>query len=100
VKSTRELLFLRMTKTKLVVRHLPPDMTEEAFNQSIEEFKDEFTWSYFHQGKARPRVEWSRLGVAYLNLKDPNRVHVFSSKMVGRVFQVRFLIKRPNRLFY
>jgi len=48
-----------VTKTKVVVRRLPPLILEQAFFESVEQWvnKETCTWTRFHQGRISKR--WS-----------------------------------------
>jgi len=72
--------------TKLVIRHLPPDLDEGKFREAIDKYKDNLTWFYYHPGRLRTISEATRPSVAYLNFKTPKLVREFSTKFANRVF--------------
>ncbi|KAL6774082.1 UPF3 [Auxenochlorella protothecoides x Auxenochlorella symbiontica] len=71
-------------RTKVVVRHLPPSLSEDAFKSAVQEWLDRSNWSAYYQGKvsAKEHVH-SR---AYLNFKDPADALRFSAAFNGNLF--------------
>ncbi|CAG8573237.1 12351_t:CDS:2 [Funneliformis caledonium] len=68
------------TKTKVVVRRLPPLILEQVFFESVEQWvnKETCTWSRFHQGRiSKSKNKESIFSRAYLHFKTVEQVLEF-----------------------
>jgi len=77
-------------KTKLVVRHLPPDLTEANFRASLTaacpyEWEDEISWFYYVQGQTSDFATVA-LSRAYISFQTLPALFDFSDAVNGRVF--------------
>ncbi|KAK8546878.1 hypothetical protein V6N13_093917 [Hibiscus sabdariffa] len=74
-----------LRKTKVVVRHLPPSVTQSFFFSQIDErFSDRYNWFSFRLGKSSHKQHsYSR---AYINFKRPEDVFEFAEFFDGHVF--------------
>ncbi|XP_039019729.1 regulator of nonsense transcripts UPF3-like [Hibiscus syriacus] len=74
-----------MHKTKVVIRHLPPSVTQSFFFSQIDErFSDRYNWFSFRLGKSSHKQQsYSR---AYINFKRPEDVFEFAEFFDGHVF--------------
>ncbi|KAE8655484.1 Regulator of nonsense transcripts UPF3 [Hibiscus syriacus] len=74
-----------LRKTKVVIRHLPPSVTQSFFFSQIDErFCDRYNWSSFRLGKSSHKQQtYSR---AYINFKRPEDVFEFAEFFDGHVF--------------
>ncbi|KAE8724274.1 Regulator of nonsense transcripts UPF3 [Hibiscus syriacus] len=72
-------------KTKVVIRHLPPSVTQSFFFSQIDErFSDRYNWFSFRLGKSNHKQQsYSR---AYINFKRPEDVFEFAEFFDGHVF--------------
>lgn len=96
----------------MVVRHLPPSLSEDAFKSAVQEWLDRSNWSAYYQGKVRcggtaaamtllsrwdapancapcPSTCSAKEHVhsrAYLNFKDPADALRFSAAFNGNLF--------------
>ncbi|KAH7624441.1 hypothetical protein Ndes2526B_g00641 [Nannochloris sp. 'desiccata'] len=72
------------TRTKVVVRLLPPSLTEDGFKNVIGEWLEATDWISYWKGKpSAPVLNHSR---AYLNFKDPSDVFRFKAAFNGKNF--------------
>ncbi|KAJ7514598.1 hypothetical protein O6H91_23G051500 [Diphasiastrum complanatum] len=76
---------LQANRTKVVVRHLPPSLSEQVFLEQIEsKYGDAYTWVAFFPGKSSHRRHiHSR---AYINFKSTDHVFDFYEEFDGHVF--------------
>eukprot|EP00808_Paulinella_micropora_P016423 g17139.t1 len=74
------------SKTKLVLRNLPPAMSEAEIKEAIEEAKVPLAWFYFHPGRIRSTEGACRPSVAYVKTKTPKGVEALILTMQGRPF--------------
>eukprot|EP00877_Chromochloris_zofingiensis_P005904 jgi/Chrzof1/1567/Cz10g12210.t1 len=74
-----------LNRTKVVVRNLPPTLTEEAFRTTIDKLVEgKYNWlSYFPGKVSLKRTLHAR---AYLNFITPESVFEFKDKFDGHVF--------------
>ncbi|XP_039016121.1 regulator of nonsense transcripts UPF3-like isoform X2 [Hibiscus syriacus] len=74
-----------LRKTKVVIRHLPPSVTQPFFFSQIDErFSDRYNWFSFRLGKSSHKQQtYSR---AYINFKRPEDVFEFAEFFDGHVF--------------
>ncbi|GMJ14236.1 hypothetical protein like AT1G33980 [Hibiscus trionum] len=74
-----------LCKTKVVVRHLPPSVTQSFFFSQIDErFSDRYNWFSFRLGKSSHKQQsYSR---AYINFKRAEDVFEFAEFFDGHVF--------------
>ncbi|XP_039070372.1 regulator of nonsense transcripts UPF3-like isoform X2 [Hibiscus syriacus] len=72
-------------KTKVVIRHFPPSVTQSFFFSQIDErFSDRYNWFSFRLGKSSHKQQsYSR---AYINFKRPEDVFEFAEFFDGHVF--------------
>eukprot|EP00898_Chlorokybus_atmophyticus_P007667 jgi/Chlat1/7901/Chrsp66S07207 len=71
--------------TKVIVRHLPPTLTEEALLDVVnKKFTGRYTWVYLYQGKAGQKRQV--LSRAYFNFKKPEDVLNFHAEFHGHLF--------------
>lgn len=76
-------------KTKLIVRHLPPELTEHAFRAAVNAacpypWEEDLEWFYFVEGQSdRGEIV---LGRAYVHFVKPSALFDFSDALNGRVF--------------
>lgn len=72
-------------RTKVVVRQLPPTLSEESFKVAIDKVvPDTYNWFSYYPGKvSQKRIVHSR---AYINFKDITDVLEFKSKFDGHAF--------------
>jgi len=62
-------------RTKLVIRHLPIDLTQEQFNTHLAPYQHLLNYTYLYTGKIRSTVDASRQSVAYVNVTSPDNVY-------------------------
>eukprot|EP00698_Gefionella_okellyi_P009381 TRINITY_DN237_c1_g1_i4.p2 TRINITY_DN237_c1_g1~~TRINITY_DN237_c1_g1_i4.p2 ORF type:complete len:368 (+),score=88.65 TRINITY_DN237_c1_g1_i4:283-1386(+) len=67
-----------LKQTKVVIRHLPPGMTEEVFSHLIESFSDAIEWKYFVPGRATAKR--TTVARAYITFKNPADIAPFASQ--------------------
>uniref|UniRef100_A0A061R8Y4 Regulator of nonsense transcripts 3 n=1 Tax=Tetraselmis sp. GSL018 TaxID=582737 RepID=A0A061R8Y4_9CHLO len=74
-------------RTKVVVRKLPPELTQEEFQTALDSILDRsrYSWFRFMQGKISLKRVYN--SCAYLKLKDTATVIEFSAKINGRHFK-------------
>ncbi|GMI72405.1 hypothetical protein like AT1G33980 [Hibiscus trionum] len=74
-----------LRKTKVVIRHLPPSVTQSFFFSQIDErFSDRYNWFSFRLGKSSHKQQsYSR---AYISFKRPEDVFEFAEFFDGHVF--------------
>ncbi|KAK8559866.1 hypothetical protein V6N13_016599 [Hibiscus sabdariffa] len=74
-----------LSKTKVVIRHLPPSVTQSFFFSQIDErFSDRYNWFSFRLGKSSHKHQiYSR---AYISFKRPEDVFEFAEFFDGHVF--------------
>ncbi|XVE88851.1 hypothetical protein DITRI_Ditri19aG0102200 [Diplodiscus trichospermus] len=75
----------RLRRTKVVIRHLPPSVTQSfLFSQIDDRFSDRYNWSSFRLGKSSHKHQ--RYSRAYINFKRPEDVFEFAEFFDGHVF--------------
>ncbi|KAI0032071.1 hypothetical protein K488DRAFT_32579, partial [Vararia minispora EC-137] len=77
-------------RLKTVVRRLPPNLPEEIFWQSVQQWvSDEtVTWRVFYPGKLRKKLNKENVySRAYLAFKSEELVAIFSREYDGHVFR-------------
>lgn len=75
----------RSERTKVVLRHLPPSLTEAALVEQIDgKFSGKYNWFCFRQGKNSHRNQ--RYSRAYVDFKSPEDVFEFAEFFDGHVF--------------
>lgn len=73
-----------MPRTKVVVRRLPPSLSERAFTESVpSHIRDCFNWISFSPGKPSKKRSTSR---AYIDFKHPEDVYNFFGVFDGHLF--------------
>ncbi|KAE8705156.1 hypothetical protein F3Y22_tig00110430pilonHSYRG00339 [Hibiscus syriacus] len=74
-----------LRRTKVVIRHLPPSLTQSSFFSQIDDrFSDRYNWFSFRLGKCTHKHQ--RYSRAYINFKRPEDVFDFSEFFGGHVF--------------
>ncbi|PKU82009.1 regulator of nonsense transcripts UPF3 [Dendrobium catenatum] len=74
-----------LERTKVVLRHLPPSLTEPALTEQIEDkFSGRYKWFFFRPGKSSPKN--GRYARAYIDFKSPADVFEFAEFFDGHVF--------------
>jgi regulator of nonsense transcripts 3 len=71
-------------RTKVVVRHLPAGLTQEAFRSAIEPFFSNVEYFYFSPGKVK--IKGTRPAVAWLAFKEPAQAQEFMQQFNGHTF--------------
>ncbi|XP_008795266.2 regulator of nonsense transcripts UPF3-like isoform X2 [Phoenix dactylifera] len=72
-------------RTKIVLRHLPPSISQSALIEQIDErFSGRYDWLCFRPGKASHKNQ--RYSRAYLNFKRPEVVVEFAEFFDGHIF--------------
>ncbi|BAT86718.1 Regulator of nonsense transcripts [Vigna angularis] len=74
-----------LDRTKVVLRHLPPSLSEAALLAQIDAaFADRYNWFSFRPGKiSQKHISYSR---AYIDFKRPDDVVLFAEFFNGHVF--------------
>ncbi|GAB4846798.1 hypothetical protein Ancab_025805 [Ancistrocladus abbreviatus] len=74
-----------LDRTKVVIRHLPPSISEATLTDQIDpKFAGRYNWVSFRPGKSSPKhILHSR---AYINLNKPEDVIEFAEFLDGHVF--------------
>ncbi|QCD76406.1 regulator of nonsense transcripts UPF3-like isoform X3 [Vigna unguiculata] len=74
-----------LDRTKVVLRHLPPSLSEAALLAQIDAaFADRYNWLSFRPGKiSQKHISYSR---AYIDFKRPDDVILFAEFFNGHVF--------------
>ncbi|XVF74542.1 hypothetical protein PTKIN_Ptkin13bG0118300 [Pterospermum kingtungense] len=74
-----------LRRTKVVIRHLPPSLTQSfLFSQIDDRFSDRYNWFSFRHGKSSHKHQkYSR---AYINFKRPEDVFEFAEFFDGHLF--------------
>ncbi|KAK7331567.1 hypothetical protein VNO80_28303 [Phaseolus coccineus] len=74
-----------LDRTKVVLRHLPPSLSEAALLAQIDSaFADRYNWLSFRPGKvSQKHISYSR---AYIDFKRPDDVILFAEFFNGHVF--------------
>lgn len=74
-----------MNRTKVVIRHLPPTLTQSAFFDQIDaRFSGRYNWLSFRPGKSSYKNQiYAR---AYVNFNSPDDVFEFADFFNGHVF--------------
>lgn len=74
-----------LDRTKVVLRHLPPAISEAALMEQVDgAFSGRYNWVAFRQGKTSQKQQsYSR---AYIDFKTPEDVLVFAESFNGHVF--------------
>uniref|UniRef100_A0A7C9A6H3 UPF3 domain-containing protein n=1 Tax=Opuntia streptacantha TaxID=393608 RepID=A0A7C9A6H3_OPUST len=74
-----------VNRTKVVIRHLPPTLTQSAFFDQIDaRFSGCYNWSTFRPGKSSYKNQ--RYARAYVNFNSPEDVFDFADFFNGHVF--------------
>lgn len=72
-------------RTKVVVRHLPPSLSQSSFFEQIEaRFSGHYNWSSFRSGKHSSKIQ--KYARAYINFNTPDDVYDFADFFNGHVF--------------
>ncbi|KAI0342420.1 hypothetical protein BDW22DRAFT_1413639 [Trametopsis cervina] len=77
-------------RLKTVVRRLPPNLPEEVFWQSVQEWVSDETvsWREFYQGKFRKKLNKENIpSRAYIAFKDEETLATFSREYDGHLFR-------------
>ncbi|KAK8950967.1 Regulator of nonsense transcripts UPF3 [Platanthera zijinensis] len=75
----------RSERTKVVLRHLPPSLTDAALVEQIDgKFSGKYKWFCFRPGKNSQRNQ--RYSRAYIDFKSPEDVFEFAEFFDGHVF--------------
>jgi len=77
-------------RLKTVVRRLPPNLPEDIFWQSVEQWVSEETviWKVYYQGKFRKRLNKENIpSRAYIAFKNEELVAIFSREYDGHLFR-------------
>lgn len=74
-----------LERTKVVLRHLPPSLTEPALMEQIDgKFSGRYKWFFFRPGKNSQKN--GRHARAYIDFKSPADVYEFAEFFDGHVF--------------
>ncbi|XP_057531964.1 regulator of nonsense transcripts UPF3 [Amaranthus tricolor] len=74
-----------LNRTKVVVRHLPPSLSQSSFFDQIDgRFSSRYNWSSFRCGKSSHKNQ--RYSRAYVNFNSPDDVFEFAEFFNGHVF--------------
>ncbi|KAI0528535.1 hypothetical protein KFK09_001077 [Dendrobium nobile] len=74
-----------LERTKVLLRHLPPSLTEPALMEQIEDkFSGRYKWFFFRPGKSSQKN--GRYARAYIDFKSPADVFEFAEFFDGHVF--------------
>ncbi|XWS11959.1 hypothetical protein CRYUN_Cryun37aG0049700 [Craigia yunnanensis] len=74
-----------LRRTKVVIRHLPPSVTQSFFFSQIDDrFSDSYNWFSFRIGKSSHKNQ--RYSRAYINFKRPDDVCKFAEFFDGHIF--------------
>ncbi|XWS18971.1 hypothetical protein CRYUN_Cryun32bG0090700 [Craigia yunnanensis] len=74
-----------LRRTKVVIRHLPPSVTQSfLFSQIDDRFSDRYNWFSFRLGKSSHKHQ--RYSRAYINFKRPEDVFEFAEFFDGHIF--------------
>ncbi|KAL2894338.1 Regulator of nonsense transcripts UPF3 [Bienertia sinuspersici] len=74
-----------LNRTKIVVRHLPPSLTNSSFFEQIDgRFSSRYNWSSFRSGNSSHKNQ--RYARAYMNFNSPDDVFEFAEFFNGHVF--------------
>lgn len=74
-----------LNRTKVVVRHLPPSLSQSSFFEQIDgRFSSRYNWSSFRPGKSSHKNQ--RYARAYLNFNSHDDVFEFAEFFNGHVF--------------
>ncbi|XP_041010281.1 regulator of nonsense transcripts UPF3-like isoform X1 [Juglans microcarpa x Juglans regia] len=71
-------------RTKVVLRHLPPAISQETLMDQIDAFADRYHWVTFRPGK--PGTQHQSYSRAYLDFKKPEDVIEFADFFDGHLF--------------
>ncbi|KAF7836456.1 regulator of nonsense transcripts UPF3-like isoform X1 [Senna tora] len=75
----------RTERTKVVIRHLPPSLTQSDLLQQIDDhFSGRFNWFSFRPGKSSHKHQ--RYSRAYIDFNSPEDVYEFAEFFDGHVF--------------
>ncbi|XP_020573575.1 regulator of nonsense transcripts UPF3 isoform X2 [Phalaenopsis equestris] len=74
-----------LERTKVVLRHLPPSLTESALMEQIDDkFSGRYKWFFFRPGKNSQKN--GRYARAYIDFKSPADVFEFAEFFDGHIF--------------
>ncbi|KAG5519387.1 hypothetical protein PMAC_002013 [Pneumocystis sp. 'macacae'] len=77
------------TRLKVVIRYLPPDLSEETFKELVKEWTDEerVEWSSFYPGKVSSnRNKNDKYARAYIKFKSPEALFAFHKGFGAHLF--------------
>ncbi|ORX42101.1 RNA-binding domain-containing protein [Piromyces finnis] len=88
-KNTRKQVNQKKLKarTKVIVRRLPPNLPEEVFYDSINEWLENITWKSYYPGKlSKSKAKENVFSRAYLNFKNIETLIEFFKEYDGHMF--------------
>ncbi|ORX78089.1 RNA-binding domain-containing protein [Anaeromyces robustus] len=75
------------TRTKVIVRRLPPNLPEDIFYDSISEWLDNITWKSYFPGKlSKSKAKENVFSRAYLNFKNIETLVEFFKEFDGHLY--------------
>jgi len=76
------------TRQKLVVRYIPPCLSEEEFRESVERWAPQILWLSFQRGKFDPeRKTQTQPGCAHVKFESPAAALEFSEAVDGAAYR-------------
>ncbi|KAL0576120.1 hypothetical protein V5O48_005867 [Marasmius crinis-equi] len=89
-KKEKSLQHHGQERLKIVIRRLPPNLPEDIFWQSVQQWvsDDTATWKTYHQGKFRSRLNKENISSrAYVSFKSEEQLTSFHRDYDGHIFR-------------